>query len=47
MVRNDESSAVSETKKYKESSRSGRMERVHSVDPNRELEKQSKVVIDD
>lgn len=44
----DESSVVSETKKYGNGSRAGRKKRARSVDPNRELKKQSKkVAIDD
>ena len=44
----DESSVVSESKKYNKGSRVGRKKRAHSVDPNRELKKRSKkVAIDD
>ena len=44
----DESSIVSESKKYEKGSRVGRKKRAHSVDPNRELKKRSKkVAIDD
>ena len=44
----DESSVVSESKKYDKGSRVGRKKRAHSVDPNRELKKRSKkVAIDD
>ena len=44
----DESSVVSESKKYDKGSRIGRKKRAHSVDPNRELKKRSKkAVIDD
>jgi hypothetical protein len=44
----DESSIVSESKKYDKGSRIGRKKRAHSVDPNRELKKRSKkVAVDD
>ena len=44
----DESSVVSESKKYDKGSRVERKKRAYSVDPNRELKKRSKkVVIDD
>jgi serum/glucocorticoid-regulated kinase 2 len=44
----DESSVVSESKKYDKGSRAGRKKRAHSVDPNRELKKRSKkVAVDD
>jgi len=44
----DESSIVSESKKYEKGLRIGRKKRAHSVDPNRELKKRSKkVAIDD
>jgi serum/glucocorticoid-regulated kinase 2 len=44
----DESSVLSESKKYIKGSRVGRKKRSYSVDPNRELKKQSKkVAIDD
>jgi len=44
----DESSVLSESKKYDKGSRTGRKKRAHSVDPNRELKKRSKkVAIDD
>ena len=44
----DESSVVSEPKKYSKGLRAGRTKRAHSVDPNRELKKRSKkVAIDD
>ena len=44
----DESSVLSESKKYDKGSRIGRKKRAHSVDPSRELKKRSKkVLIDD
>ena len=44
----DESSVVSGSKKYDKRSRAGRKKRAHSVDPSRELKKQSKkVAVDD
>ena len=44
----DESSIVSESKKYDKGSRTGRKKRAHSVDPSRELKKRSKkVAVDD
>ena len=44
----DESSVVSESKKYDKRSRAGRKKRAPSVDPSRELKKQSKkVAVDD
>ena len=47
-MQDNESSIVSELKKYDEGSWTGRKKQAHSVDPNRELKKRSKkVAVDD